>query len=79
LSADSCADAAYVSLAVSQLIFHALSRQRFASRGLGVLTVAAGGAPNAGALFARLLPACAALAERCARCAAAWQPWQRVR
>jgi hypothetical protein len=48
-------------------VFHALSRQRFASRGLGLLSVTVGGAPNASAFFARLLPACAALAERCVR------------
>jgi hypothetical protein len=49
------------------LIFHALSGKRFANRGLDLLTVAAGGAADAHALFARLLPAAAALAERYAQ------------
>jgi hypothetical protein len=49
----------------AQLVFHALSRQRFASRGLGLLSVSVGGAAHASAFFGRLLPACAGLAERC--------------
>ena len=56
---------------MTQLVFHALSRKRFPNRGLDLLTVAAGGEADARAMFSRLIPAAAGLAERYAPCAAA--------